>query len=218
MADDARDVWELTADGALQRIDPIMRHFDRDRWIDPTMEDDEMAVGGRANAHVVNIAQHGAARRIAGQRGANRRGERGFGFAAADLEHFQGLDMRLDFDVGAEFVLDGGFELRRDIVRVGEGHAPVDFEIERHRGPLANLVDGDMVHEEPPPRGDQLHPLQHRFVIERQRVGGERQRRLRPSAGDRIGDVGFDRRDALERQRARDEQAKVADGLRAAAT
>ena len=102
-------------------------------------------------------------------------------------------------------------------MRVAQTHASVDFEIERHALALADVLDRDVMDEQAPPAGDQLHALEHGLVVERQRIGGDGQRDIGPPARDRRGDFRLDRGDALQRQGARDEQPEFADDPRAVA-
>ena len=125
--------------------------------------------------------------------------------------------MGLDFDVGAQFVLDRVFEQRRDFVRARQAQAPVDFEIERHALALVDVLHGEMMDEQAAPASDQQHALEHGFVVERPGIGGDGQRDVRPLTRDRLGDLRVDRGDALERQGARDQEPEIADDLRAVA-
>ena len=99
----------------------------------------------------------------------------------------QRLDMGVDLDRAVELRRDRLFEPARHLMREAERHMAVDLEIERHSDALADALDRDMMHEQPPPRRDHQHALQHRLVVERQRIGGDRQLHARPAPGEHRG-------------------------------
>ncbi len=146
-------------------------------------------------------------------------------------------------DAGATHVLTdfGGdrlVEVGSDGMGGAQGHRAVDLEIERDALAPVDVLDGDMMHRQPPPRGDQQHPLEDRLVVERDRVGGDGEIRLRPSLADprrklRLAGSGrirsrsslpflgkilalADPRRPLQRQRAGCRDYDLADDLRAA--
>jgi hypothetical protein len=59
-------------------------------------------------------------------------------------------------------------------------HCAVDFEIERHALAAAHVLDDDMMHRQTQARPDQQHAFDDRLVVERDRIGGDGQIRLRP--------------------------------------
>ena len=101
-------------------------------------------------------------------------------------------------------------------MRLAERHRAVDLEIEGDGLAPFDVLDGDMVHRQAPARRDQQHALEDRLVVERERIGGDGQLGLGPAPRDARLRLGLDRRDALERQRARNRDDDVADDLRAA--
>ena len=59
-----------------------------------------------------------------------------------------------------------------------------------------------MVHRQAAPGCNHQHPLEDRFVVELERVGGNGEIGLWPPPGDARLQLGLDRGDALERQGA----------------
>ena len=58
---------------------------------------------------------------------------------------------------------------------VAERHRAVDFEIEGDSLAPFDVLDGDVVHRQASPRCDHQHPLEDRFVVELERIGGDGQ-------------------------------------------
>ena len=85
----------------------------------------------------------------------------------------QRLDMAFHLDIMAELAADGGFENRRFLMRLFQRHLAVDLEIEADRSADADALDGQMMDGEALVLSDEAHALRDRFIIERDRIGGD---------------------------------------------
>ena len=94
------------------------------------------------------------------------------------------LDVGLDLDVVADLCGDRVLKLGGEPMGVAERHRAVDLEIEGDSLAPFNVLDGHVVHRQAAARGDHQHPLEDRLVVERERIGGDRQFGLRPFSGD----------------------------------
>jgi hypothetical protein len=81
-------------------------------------------------------------------------------------------------------------------------HCGVDFEIERHALAAAHVLDDDIMHRQTQARPDQPHAFDDRLVVERDRIGGDGQIRLRPLLAAPRRKLRPDRRHPIRRQRA----------------
>ena len=86
----------------------------------------------------------------------------------------QRLDMGLDFDVRAELVAHRLFEPARDVMRGGERLRALDFEIGRDRQLPGDRLHRDVVDGEPEVARDHHDAFAHGFVVERARLGRDR--------------------------------------------
>ena len=124
--------------------------------------------------------------------------------------------MGLDLDALADLLGDSVFQFARDAMRLAKRHRAVDLEVERDALAPPDMLDGDVVHRQAPARRDHQHALEDRFIIERERIGGDGHVRLRPAPHDAPVEVGFDRAHPFERQGAGDGDDDVAGNLGAA--
>ena len=95
--------------------------------------------------------------------------------------------------------------------RGAEAHGAVDLDVEADRERSVEILHGDVVDGQPPPRRDEHHPLQDGLVVERTgsavTVSSGVRQILRDRGGDRLLDGG----DALERQGARNVDEDLAE-------
>ena len=126
-------VGKAPAQPALERVDQVVHRADRERRIDAAVKIDDLAVGGLAHAHVVDLAEVGDFRGERQERVAHFADARRRGVAAGQHVGRQRLDMGFDLDVRAELVAHRLFEPGRGVVRGGERLRAVDFKIGRHR-------------------------------------------------------------------------------------
>ena len=201
MSDHTPGLGKSPADRALERIDSVVDDLNRRRRIDAAVEEDDHPASGFADADVVNVAQAPLSGRRLGKRSLDSAREIGLGQLSLRLG-FSRLDVGLDLDALADFVSDGVLELGGKRMGVAERHRPIDFEIEGDRLAPFDLLDGDVVHRQAAPGCNHQHPLEDRFVVELERVGGNGEIGLWPSPGDARLQLGLDRGDALERQGA----------------
>src|SRR5262249_47194153 len=131
VADRTLDRGKAPPQRALDLVDLVMYLGDREGGVDQAMEIDDLAVVGLAHPHVVHLADEVDLGRDPAQRLAHRRDARGRRLAAAAIVGLQGLDVRLDLDVGPELVADRLLEPSRDVMRRGKRKRAVDLEIER---------------------------------------------------------------------------------------
>ena len=117
VADHPLDGRETPAQAALQLVHLLVHVVDRELWIDMAMKVDDCALRSLAHAHIVNFPDRSELRRDFAQQGADRAGAVGRGIGAGDILRLQRLDMGLDLDVGAEFLLDRRFKPARDLMR-----------------------------------------------------------------------------------------------------
>ena len=106
------------------------------------------------------------------------------GVAAGEHVGRQRLDVGLDLDVGAKFVAHRLFEAARDIVRGGERQRSSTSRSSDTDKPSGNRLHGDVVDGEAAIARDHHDALAHRFVIERARLGGDRDFGLRHRGAD----------------------------------
>src|SRR5277367_5988034 len=217
VADEAQNFGKLAAHGRLERVDLAVGGLDRRFRIDATVENAEIAAIGRAKTHVVDLAQASVFRRLTGKCVQEPARQLGIGVAPRQFARLQRFDMGFHFDVGAQFVFDRVFQLGRHLMRLAQTHPALDLEIERDAGAALDTLDCDVMDEQTPPARDHLHPLEHGFIVERERIGRDGELRRGPARRERRLDIRLDRGDALERQRARYEQPEIAYYVGAAA-
>ena len=80
----------------------------------------------------------------------------------------------------------------------------VHFQIERDRQPVLQVVHRHVMHGERAVARDHHDAVEHRFVVERDRIGGDDRLGARHLLADRGGDGVLDRAHAVERQGAAD--------------
>jgi len=129
-----------------------MRGIDRRRRIDAAVEDDERAVGAKAHAHVMHFAQPTVRGRGRAQGARHFIDQRRIGGRAVDFSRFDRLDMGFNLHVGADLIADRRFQRARNLMRLGEPHAAIDFKIEADAFARVDFLDGDMVDRQPPAR------------------------------------------------------------------
>jgi hypothetical protein len=75
--------------------------------------------------------------------------------------------MRIDLDIGAEFIANGMFKLVCDVMGLVQGHVAIDLEIDADRQLLAEVVHGDMVDCEAGVAGNHHDPVPDAFIAAR---------------------------------------------------
>jgi hypothetical protein len=87
----------------------------------------------------------------------------------------------------------------------------VDVKIERHALAAAHVLDDDIMHRQTRARSDQQHAFDDRLVVERDRMGGDDQIRLRLSLAAPRRKLRLYRRRPFQRQRAEHRNDELVD-------
>jgi hypothetical protein len=127
VADRALDRREAQPERPLHLVHLVVHVRDLERRIDQAMKIDDLAVAGRAHAHVVDRADEINLCRDLGQRLAHRCDTLSGGVATWLVERLQRLDVGLDLDLRSELVADRFFEPGCDIVRRADRESAVDL-------------------------------------------------------------------------------------------
>ena len=137
------------------------------------MENDKIAAGDMAHAHVVDILQSTAFRSLLRKRFVDLPYQFRIGVATIDFPRFHGLDMRLDFNVWTHLVFDRRLQARGEFMRLAQTHPPVDLHIEADTFAALHFMNRDVVNGKAQARGGQLDALKQAFIVKRPRKGDE---------------------------------------------
>ena len=121
----------------------------------------------------------------------------------------QGLDMGIDLDGGAELGGDCAFQAVGYVMRLAEREPAVDFQVERDRQAILQVVDGHMMDGKRAVARDDHDAIDHGLVVERHRIGGDGRLGAGQMLANGGGDLLLERADAIERHRAADGDGEI---------
>jgi hypothetical protein len=188
MANDTAHLGKLLAQSAFELIDCFMDGLDGLFTVHTTMVGDEHAMRIAPDSDVVDIIQVGDFRGEAAEPVLDRVAVIGICFLALEAAHVHGLDMRVDLRLRAKLLLERRFECRCHVMRFGQPHGAVDFQVETYRHLVGNMLNGEVVNRKGTPLRGEDHLVEHRFIIEGHGMGGNRYVGLRKRPLDESGE------------------------------
>src|SRR4051794_19016843 len=102
MSDDAFDAGKPVPELTFDAVDLVVHIVDGHRRVDAAVEIHDLAVRGVTHPHVVDLTDKCDVGDDGGQRGAHFGGTLNRRIASGQSTRLQRLDVRLDFDLGAE--------------------------------------------------------------------------------------------------------------------
>src|SRR5262245_5049643 len=165
MPDHALDGGKALAQSALEIVDAVGDLGHAHKWIDISVEIDDLAVRRFAHAHVVHIANDAMLLRNARKLAVNRLDALVGGIAAGQPAGLQRLDMGLDLDLEPELVAHGLLEPVRYLMSAAERQAAINLEIERDREPSRDGLHRHMMDGERAVARNHHDALEHGLVV-----------------------------------------------------